>query len=344
MAGQALTHVEKLQNVRDLLETNKGSIAQALPKHLSAERFARVAFMSVRKTPRLLECDPRSLISAIMNAASLGLEPDNELGHANILPYGKEAKLQIGYRGLATLARRSGEVSDVQARVVYDQEGFEYEEGDNPKLYHKPASPSIRGEVRIGAYSRVLFKDGAVSINFMWAEEIEAIKARSPAVRKKQQTPWTDPDEWVQNEMWKKSVFRNHAKMLNLTPELTRASVIDEMEDLGIPVPHVDEDLIVDGDFIEPQANGVDPQGESDLEIEGEEPETPQVGPDPDEVKLRELGEALGKTPQAIGKEIKKAKEEETIKQKIQEWEEMLRAEKEAPSDPPTGQGDLIDE
>ena len=115
-AGQIVPFTRKAADVRALLDRAKGQIAAALPSHIKAEHMIRVAFTSILKTPALLECDQKTLIGAVIEAAQLGLEPDGITGHAYLVPYGKKCQLIPGYKGLIRLARQSGEVTRGYAR------------------------------------------------------------------------------------------------------------------------------------------------------------------------------------------------------------------------------------
>ena len=53
----------------------KAQMALALPKHMTADRLARIALTEIRKTPALARCDQTSFLGAIMQCAQLGLEP-----------------------------------------------------------------------------------------------------------------------------------------------------------------------------------------------------------------------------------------------------------------------------
>src|SRR5690606_24967454 len=141
---------EQQGKVSDLLEMYKGSIAQALPKHITPERMIRVALTAMVKQPDLLFCTSHSLIEAVMTAGQLGLMPDSVLGECYLIPFNnsrkrvKEAQIIIGYRGLCALAMRSGQVKSVQARAVFaanaatedGEEGdfFDYELGLEERL------------------------------------------------------------------------------------------------------------------------------------------------------------------------------------------------------------------
>lgn len=78
---------------------------------MSHERMTRVALSAVNSNPKLSEAivnNPTSFLGALMQSAQLGLEPNTNLGHAYLIPYGNVVQIQIGYMGLLELAHRSG--------------------------------------------------------------------------------------------------------------------------------------------------------------------------------------------------------------------------------------------
>ena len=112
-------------------------IKRALPSHLNGDRMARIALTAFRTTPKLAECDPRSVFAAVIQASQLGLEP-NIMGQAYLIPYGKQCNLIPGYQGLIELARRSGKIVSLYAHVVHDRDAFDYTLGVDKTLTHKP--------------------------------------------------------------------------------------------------------------------------------------------------------------------------------------------------------------
>src|SRR5690554_4947647 len=121
-----------------LIERQKPEIARALPRHMDPDRLARIATTVMRQTPQLAQCTPESFLGALMTCAQLGLEP-GPLGHAYLVPYGREVTFVPGYRGLLELARRSGQIRTIAAHVVKQNDEFEFELGLEPKLVHRPA-------------------------------------------------------------------------------------------------------------------------------------------------------------------------------------------------------------
>ena len=219
--------------VRDLLEKSKNEIAKALPKSITPERVARIALTTLRKNPALLDCDPNSFLGAVMQASQLGFEIDDNLGYVYLVPFfnkktkRKEIQLIIGYRGLIELARRSGQLISINAHTVYENEPFTLEYGLLETLKHVPLPPSKRGKDIKGVYAVATMKDNLRTFDFLWPEEIESIKKSSKA--DSPSSPWATHEE----EMMKKTVIRRLMKYLSLSPEITKATVIDEYGEAG---------------------------------------------------------------------------------------------------------------
>ena len=231
---KALAPVKPIDNVRQTLEQLKPQMRLALPKHLTADRLCRIVMTAVQTTPKLLECDRRSFFAAVMSCAQLGLEPDGVLGQAYLIPFGNKVQLIVGYKGLISLARNSGDVVYIAAHEVCRNDHFKYVFGLEEKLEHIPATGE-RGEIT-HFYAVAQFKGGGHHFDVMTREEVETIRDSSSgyktAIRfaKAGQDPQTP---WVQNfvEMGKKSAIRRIAKYLPMNVQ--KAAAISEMYENG---------------------------------------------------------------------------------------------------------------
>ena len=90
-----------------------------------APGFISSVINTVNSTPALVEVannNPFSIIRAAAVAATLDLPIDRNLGFAWIVPYGKEAQFQMGYRGYIQLALRTGQYKKINALEVYDNQ------------------------------------------------------------------------------------------------------------------------------------------------------------------------------------------------------------------------------
>lgn len=218
---------DKVTTIRSLMETNKAAFVAALPRHMNADRLIRVALTSFNLTPKLLDCTPRSLLGAVIQCAQLGLEP-GVLGHAYLIPYGKDVQLVIGYKGLIQLSRRSGEISTIAAHEVCAKDRFSYQYGLDPKLVHIPSEEADRGEIT-HFYAVVRLKDGGAQFEVMTKGHVDAHRDRYSRAAK--QGPWVT--EYP--EMGKKTVLRRVLKLSPASIEIQHAVDLDEKAELQLP-------------------------------------------------------------------------------------------------------------
>lgn len=74
----------------------------------------------------LAKASNESIMTAAMKAAVLNLPIEPSLGQAYIVPYGREAQFQLGYKGLIQLAQRSGKYKSINSGVVYKSQFISY--------------------------------------------------------------------------------------------------------------------------------------------------------------------------------------------------------------------------
>ncbi len=211
----------------------KEQLAAALPRHMTAERMIRIATTEIRKVPALGNCDTMSFVSAIVQCSQLGLEPGSALGHAYLLPFGnkneksgkKNVQLIIGYRGMIDLARRSGQIASLSARVVREGDEFSFEFGLDEKLIHRPGENEDAPVTHVYAVARL--KDGGTQFEVMTRKQIELVRSLSKAGNN---GPWVT--HW--EEMAKKTAIRRLFKYLPVSIEIQRAVSMDEKEPLTI--------------------------------------------------------------------------------------------------------------
>lgn len=204
----------KTKDVRGIIELYKVQIAQALPKHLTAERVIQTATTLISRTPEIAECSAESLIGAVMQSSILGFEPIPQLGQCYYVPFNnkktgkREVQFIIGYKGMIDLARRSDKLTTIYAQAVYENDEFDYEFGLDPQLKHKPALDN-RGEFKF-AYAVAKFTNGGFAFEVMSKSDIDKIRKLSQAA-KSDYSPW---NSGFYEEMAKKTVLRRLWKYL----------------------------------------------------------------------------------------------------------------------------------
>lgn len=209
-----------VRNMKDLVVSMGDQIQKALPTVITGERFTRMVLTAMSSNPQLQQCTPKSFLGAMMQAAQLGVEPNTPLGQAYLIPYKNKGVLEcsfiLGYKGLMDLAYRSGEVRDIQAHEVYENDEFEYELGLEPKLRHVPA-PSNRGSV-IAYYAVFHTKDGGYGFEVMSTEDIKEHAKKYSQAFNSSYSPWAKNFD----EMAKKTVLKKCLKYAPLKTEFVR--------------------------------------------------------------------------------------------------------------------------
>lgn len=212
------------KTMQDYVKAMEGEIKKALPSVITPERFTRMVLSAISTNPKLQECTPQSFLGAMMTAAQLGVEPNTALGQAYIIPFRNhgqmEASFQLGYKGLIDLAYRSGEVSIIQAHVVYANDEFTYALGLDPQLRHVPAAGD-RG-APIAYYAMFKTKDGGYGFDVMSAAEIRAY------AQKYSRSYGSGPWQTNFDEMAKKTVLKRVLKYAPLKSDFVRGVVQDE--------------------------------------------------------------------------------------------------------------------
>ena len=216
------------------IERMKPEIARALPKHMDADRMARIALTLIRKNPDLASCSAESFLGALMTCSQLGFEPGSPTQEAFIVPYKGEATFQLGYQGMVTLFYQHPMASSIKVETVRENDYFEHEEGLEEKLVHRPCKTGPRGRA-IAYYSVAQLVNGGRTFKVMYPAEVE---------ERRQKSSHPSSKAWKENydEMAKKTVLRNHFKALPKSAVLARALAHDgtvrtDLEADAIDVP-----------------------------------------------------------------------------------------------------------
>lgn len=223
MSEELQTQRNPRNEIRALLEKPEvqEQMAKVLPSHLTPERMARVALTAMTKNPRLFECTRETLMRCLMDCSAVGLEPNGRDAH--LIPHRNnkagvvECTLIFDWKGLVTLARRTGKVDIFRAETACENDDFSWADG---VVRHSIDFRQPRGKV-FAVYSHVRFSTGVDDYEVMTRDEVEAIRKRS---RSGDNGPWVT--DW--NAMACKTVIRKHSKRLEISPELTDALEKDD--------------------------------------------------------------------------------------------------------------------
>src|SRR6266567_377007 len=156
-------------------QTDTAPLRQELERVAAPENV----MTEIRRTPKLLECSPESLLGAMMLAAQLGLEP-GPLGQVYLVPFKRQVEFVVGYRGYIDLAYRSGQVKDVAAALVHEGDEFSYQYGTTPKLLHVPEGPAGEREIE-AAYAVARLRTGGTVFVVTYGDDWEKARKASAA-------------------------------------------------------------------------------------------------------------------------------------------------------------------
>lgn len=197
--------------IRQNLHQMAPQFEAALPKHVTVEKFTRVAMTAIQNQPDLASVDRQSLFGAIVRLAQDGLLPDGR--EAAIVKFGNKAQAMPMIAGVLKKVRQSGDVSKVSAQVVYEKDEFVWHLGFDEDVTHNPPPLDQPRGKAIGAYATAVLKDGSRLLEVMNFDEIEQVRKVS---RASGNGPWV---QWW-GEMARKTVMRRLSKRLPMSTDL----------------------------------------------------------------------------------------------------------------------------
>ena len=153
-----------------------------------APAFISSIISAYNSNDALSKCEPMSVISAGVIAATLDLPINQSLGFAHIVPYGIKAQFQIGWKGLVQLAQRTGQYRTMHATVI--KEGQIKRE--DPFTGDIEFNAEAKSEQVIGYLFFFRLVNGFEKYYYMSAAQMEAHAKRYSAAYKKGFGMWKD--------------------------------------------------------------------------------------------------------------------------------------------------------
>ena len=220
-----------LQQICTGLQKMQSSFEQSLPKGLSAEKFIRTATNAIQTHPqldKLLQADRQSLYTSCQKAAIDGLMLDGREA-ALICFFDKNAGTSKAQyipmtQGLVKLARNSGEIANIVAEVVYENDKFVYRIGLDEMPIHEPDWFGDRGKP-IGVWAMVKLKSGEIIPRLLPKEKVMKIASKT------HNSSQYDPDKGSYfDEWWRKAAIKNVLKYAPKSTELDKVLAEDGEE------------------------------------------------------------------------------------------------------------------
>ena len=169
-----------------------------------AGAFSNSIINVVKNNSGLQKCEPDSIMSAAMIAATMNMPIDPALGFAAIVPYGKKATFQLMYKGVCQLCIRSNQYRTIHCTEVYSDELVSYNPITSKAVFNNIVDCSLRekGNVTdiVGFYAYFELLSGFIKSDFMSLKDcMNHAKKYSKAyqydlAKKRQTSKWsTDP-------------------------------------------------------------------------------------------------------------------------------------------------------
>lgn len=183
------------------------------------ESYVAAVLAGIWLKPELVEADAKSIVSAVIQCAQLGLAPCTRDEHAHLVIYRNKGvatlTLVIGFKGLIKCANRAG--FRVNANVIRENDRFDLSYGFADEIIHKVDITKPRGEM-IAVYVAISRGDER-HVSIMTAQEIEEHRDKfSQGVRYKDgnintKSPWFSHFE----AMALKTVIKKGLRRLDLS-------------------------------------------------------------------------------------------------------------------------------
>ena len=252
-----------------LAKNYKAQIQNFMGDEQQSLKFLSAVMSDVQRNQKLLTCTPMSLINSYMTMAQLGFMPSSISGEAYVIPYENnknrngawvkevEAQFQIGYQGLVTLFYKAG-VDKIVADIVREKDKVKLLNGELQHEVDPTLSKDERGKP-IGAYVIVTF-NGKNNIKYMNGKDIinhakRFSKSYDPNGKYSPWNPDNDPELW----QWKKTVLKQHSKLLPKNETINKAIDADNQDSKinDIKKIMVDNQLLM-GNFLKKDENKKD--------------------------------------------------------------------------------------
>lgn len=157
--------------------------------------------------PKLAQCEPAQLMKCAMNATSLNLPLNKNLGYAYVIAYKGIPSFQIGYKGLIQLAIRTGQYKFINATEIREGE-IRHNKITGEVIFNgeKPDAPVV------GYMSYLELVNGFTASLYMTEEQIEQHALRFSQTYKNDKQYKSSTSKWSDSlarpTMCKKTVLK----------------------------------------------------------------------------------------------------------------------------------------
>jgi len=240
MSNTPTTQNQKLSKWQQALIKAEGKFLSVSGREEQAKIELGFASQLIQNSPKLMECEPGSIINAVINVARTGITLNPTLRLAYLVPRKKKGVLNcvldFSYMGLVKILKDNKCLKDIQAVVVYEDEEFEEANSQitppmHKKKYAKSEADQEKREYK-GVYCQVLLMDNTVIYTpFMPYWEVLKTEKTSEAAGS-EYSPWKT---WRPEMIKKTKIKRDFKTLISGSPsESVVAALAIEEENNGL--------------------------------------------------------------------------------------------------------------
>lgn len=192
----------KVGLLKNRLDRMLPSLIAVLGSPTEAERTTILTMLYFTKRPELQKCSVESIAQCVLTIARDKLVVGRT---AHIVAFGTEATVVNDWRGDIVLAIRAERIVSCRPVIVHDTDEFDYEQGLEPKITHKPNWRQPGKPVAVYAVAKL--PDGGYDVEVLSWDDVQAVRKRS---RSGASGPWvTDPGEMAKKTAVKRLLKRH---------------------------------------------------------------------------------------------------------------------------------------
>ena len=202
-------------------------------------RFIAGCFSVARTNPKIMKCNPHSVMMAFGEAAALDLSPNPNMGEIYFVPRGNTLQAQVGYPGLIKLMNRGSEpIDSIHCDVVRRGDHWREIGGTSPRIEHEkppldePLPSGYTTDAAIlAAYAVVQLRGSSQPYTaVLRRDQLERAAERSGNPKSKE---WSNVWREHFEEMAKKTALRRVAKRVPGSDDADEFVRVEEAREAG---------------------------------------------------------------------------------------------------------------
>lgn len=221
MSSQVMSPVDLVMGQENLFAgaLNSDAVVWAKESQFAVQHLTKNDYIT-----KIAMANQTSVQNAIINVAAIGISLNPASKHAYLVPRDGAICLDVSYMGLMHLAKKTGALLEVEAKLVYESDTYE-NNGIGERPTHKSNTFAKDKGAVVGAYCVALKTGGYWLVEEMDIEALNKVKSTSKAAK----GPWKT---WPE-EMMRKTVVKRASKYWQCGAVDAAVDVLNQHEGLA---------------------------------------------------------------------------------------------------------------